>query len=102
MRKIGVTGCIAGLVVAPLMLAFGGGSALAQTPPFLHGLTKVSTVGSTVPAHGDVNPYGVAVVGTSTGALVAGDVLVSNCLLYTSRRSALRAERLKSATENAR
>ena len=78
MRKIGVTGCIAGLVVAPLMLAFGGGSALAQTPPFLHGLTKVSTVGSTVPAHGDVNPYGVAVVGTSTGALVAGDVLVSN------------------------
>jgi hypothetical protein len=31
-----------------------------------------------VPANGDVNPYGVAVVPTSTGKLVAGDVLVSN------------------------
>jgi hypothetical protein len=28
--------------------------------------------------NGDVNPYGVAVVGRSQGAEVAGDVLVSN------------------------
>jgi hypothetical protein len=77
-RKIGVMGSIAGLVAVPLVLAFGGMSALAQTPPFLHGLTNLSTVGSTVPVNGDVNPYGVAVVGTSSGALVAGDVLVSN------------------------
>ena len=33
---------------------------------------------STVPANGDVNPYGVAVVDRSTGSLVAGGVLVSN------------------------
>lgn len=33
---------------------------------------------STVPANGDLNPYGVAVVPTSSGRLVAGDVLVSN------------------------
>jgi hypothetical protein len=36
------------------------------------------TVASTVPANGDVNPYGVAVVPRSTGRLHRGDVLVSN------------------------
>jgi hypothetical protein len=37
-----------------------------------------STVASTVPANGDVNPYGVAVVPHSSGKLVQGAVLVSN------------------------
>jgi len=41
----------------------------------LHGLTKVA---STVPANGDVNPYGVAIVPASAGRLTAGDILVSN------------------------
>jgi hypothetical protein len=36
------------------------------------------TLGSTVPANGDVNPYGVARVPRSTGDLVAGQFLVSN------------------------
>jgi hypothetical protein len=54
-----------------------GGSAGA-TATFLGGVTTVSTVASTVPANGDVNPYGVAVIPTSVGQLVAGNVLVSN------------------------
>lgn len=33
---------------------------------------------STVPANGDVNPYGITVVPESQGALVRGDTLVSN------------------------
>ena len=37
-----------------------------------------TTVASTVPANGDVNPYGVAVVRKSRGRLHAGSVLVSN------------------------
>ena len=41
----------------------------------LHGLAQVA---STVPANGDVNPYGVAVVPASAGRLTAGDILVSN------------------------
>ena len=41
----------------------------------LHGPTQVA---STVPANGDVNPYGVAVVPASAGRLTAGDILVSN------------------------
>ena len=47
-------------------------------PPFLSQLHSVSQIASTVPANGDVNPYGVAVVPTSAGRLVAGDTLVSN------------------------
>jgi hypothetical protein len=41
----------------------------------LHGRVQVA---STVPANGDVNPYGVAVVAASGGLLTAGDILVSN------------------------
>jgi hypothetical protein len=46
--------------------------------PFLNTLHSFSQVASTVPANGDVNPYGIAVVPASAGRLVAGDTLVSN------------------------
>jgi hypothetical protein len=39
---------------------------------------QISVVSSTVPANGDVNPYGVARVPRSSGALVQGNILVSN------------------------
>jgi hypothetical protein len=45
---------------------------------FVGGFNKITTVASTVPANGDVNPYGMAVVGHSHGKLVKGDVLISN------------------------
>jgi len=38
----------------------------------------IKTVASTIPGNGDVNPYGVAVVPTTTGTLTAGNILVSN------------------------
>jgi hypothetical protein len=67
------------LAVAVAVGAVGmvGGTAAAGTT-FLGGAKTISTVGSTVPGNGDVNPYGVAVISNSTGRLVAGDVLVSN------------------------
>jgi hypothetical protein len=37
-----------------------------------------SVVASTVPANGDINPYGIAVVPRTTGHLVRNDVLISN------------------------
>jgi hypothetical protein len=52
--------------------AKAGNALLAQTTPL------TTTVGTTVPANGDVNPYGVAVVPRSSGRLIQGDVLVSN------------------------
>ncbi len=48
------------------------------TTSFLGRLGSSTQVASTVPAAGDVNPYGIAVVPASAGQLTAGDVLVSN------------------------
>jgi hypothetical protein len=45
---------------------------------FLGQLTTRTTVASTVPGNGDVNPYGVAIVPRSMGHLRLGSVLVSN------------------------
>jgi hypothetical protein len=72
--------------VLSLVLAACGSSssqqhlAAAQHPvsPFLNQLHSFSQVASTVPANGDVNPYGVDVVPASAGRLVAGNTLVSN------------------------
>jgi hypothetical protein len=51
-----------------------------QTPraAFIAPLTATSTLGSTVPGNGDVNPYGLILVPGSVGRLSAGDLLVSN------------------------
>lgn len=54
-------------------------AAQAGTPgSFIGGFHKLTTIGSTVPANGDVNPYGTALVHESEGSLVKGDVLISN------------------------
>jgi hypothetical protein len=45
---------------------------------FLGQLHGGSQIASTVPAKGDVNPYGLAVVPATAGRLTAGDILVSN------------------------
>src|SRR5579862_7571455 len=45
---------------------------------FVGGFNTTTVVASTVPANGDVNPYGVAVVKDSLGNLRRGNVLVSN------------------------
>jgi hypothetical protein len=56
-------------------------SPLAQAQPasFIGSFGQPVTVSTTVPDNiGDVNPYGVAVVGHSQGKLVKGNILVSN------------------------
>ncbi len=75
----------AAVTVALGLLAAACGSSSTASPKtspsastFLRQFTTVSQVGSTVPANGDVNPYGIAVVPSSVGRLVAGDTLVSN------------------------
>ena len=59
-----------GLVAGPA-LASGHNSFIGRFPTNSQGP-------STVPANGDVNPYGVAVVKQSAGMLQSGNVLVSN------------------------
>ena len=46
--------------------------------PFIQDLNNIKTVASAVPANADVNPYGVAIVPVTAGALEEGSVLVSN------------------------
>jgi hypothetical protein len=59
---------------------------VAVTPAFagddddgvLKNLHRVRTITSTIPANGDVNPYGIVRVLRTTGRLTAGDILISN------------------------
>src|SRR3984885_10794485 len=53
-------------------------SANFSSHSFIGPLHHTKVIASTVPANGDVNPYGVAVVPRSTGDLYRGDVLVRN------------------------
>jgi hypothetical protein len=50
----------------------------ASSGSFIGPLKTISVIASTVPANGDVNPYGMFIVPTTAGALVKGDVMVSN------------------------
>lgn len=72
---------LVGLAGAGLVVGVAAPAASASGT-FLGSLTTISTLASTVPAHGagagDVNPYGVAVVPRSVNRLHAGSVLVSN------------------------
>lgn len=66
-------GCKAVLAVALGLMPSTG---IAQS--FIGPLSTVTTTASTVPANGDVNPYGVVRVDRSVGKLARGNILVSN------------------------
>jgi hypothetical protein len=67
--SLGLAGAI-GLVSSPLF-ADDGASILKK-------LKNINTLSSTVPANGDINPYGLARVPRSSGNLQEGHYLVSN------------------------
>lgn len=57
------------------ILCLGSVFAAAQSPVPSHTIT---TIASTVPGNGDINPYGLVVVPHTVGKLVQGDLLISN------------------------
>ena len=61
-----------------LMTAAAGVPAYAATPTTIAQLHHISTISTTIPTNGDVNPYGVAQVPLTKGRLVAGQFLISN------------------------
>ncbi len=61
-----------------LMLAIVTTSALASSGAFISQFNHINKIASTVPANGDQNPYGVAVIQATVGNLVQGNILVSN------------------------
>ena len=58
--------------ISPLIVAEAAASS------YLGRFNTISPIASTVPANGDVNPYGVAVVPDSIGRLKQNNILVSN------------------------
>jgi hypothetical protein len=68
--KITVTCCIALSMVSIPVFADGGA--------ILNKLKTITTLSSTVPSNGDVNPYGLVKVPRTIGNLTEGDYLVSN------------------------
>jgi hypothetical protein len=50
----------------------------AASQAFIGELESTRQIASTIPANGDLNPYGLAVIPRSNGHLKAGDALVSN------------------------
>jgi hypothetical protein len=75
-----LAGKSARLFIAAIALGAAAQPAAANGKTFLARFGKIRTLASMVPASGrakgDQNPYGVAVVTRSSGALVRGDVLV--------------------------
>jgi hypothetical protein len=69
-------GAVGALLTVGVALAPTAGASTASS--FLGSFKTITTVGSTVPKNGDLNPYGVAVVTHSKNRLHKGDVLVSN------------------------
>jgi len=68
----------AALALAGTAVLGAGPANAGGFPTFTGPLDNATTLASTVPANGDVNPYGVAVVPRDAGNLDAGNVLVSN------------------------
>jgi len=66
------------VALASIACCAAGFAQAAGDEPFLDRFSAVKLVASTVPANGDVNPYGIAVVHRSIGELHRGHVLVSN------------------------
>jgi hypothetical protein len=75
MASVAVAGAAATAVFA---LAPGAQAGASGPGSFIGGFHNLTTITSTVPSNGDVNPYGVALVGQSEGSLVKGNILVSN------------------------
>jgi DNA-binding beta-propeller fold protein YncE len=65
------------LLVLSALTAAGPGNA-DDGQSVLAPLKTITTIHSTVPPNGDVNPYGMAQIKHSTGKLVTGHILISN------------------------
>jgi hypothetical protein len=75
MQSVGHTFLLCRKAALAGALIFMSGTAIAQ---YIGPLNTVTSVASTVPANGDVNPYGLVRVDHSVGKLVRGNLLVSN------------------------
>jgi hypothetical protein len=66
------------LLIAVAIVCISSNARAGDDDSVLKKLHTLSKIASTVPANGDVNPYGVAEVAHSVGRLTEGHILVSN------------------------
>ncbi len=69
---------IVGFIGITMLLALLGSTGISQAQSILDRFNAITTVASTVPANGDLNPYGVARVKRPVGKLKKDHILVSN------------------------
>jgi hypothetical protein len=65
-------------VAAGLVMAPAAGAITDSHPSFIGQFHRLTTIASTVPRNGDVNPYGTVLIRRTQGKLRRGDVLISN------------------------
>ncbi len=78
MRISAVAARLLGALLASFTVVLATPAAAGDEHLVLPPLKTVTQIASTVPANGDVNPYGMAQVKHSTGKLRAGHILISN------------------------
>lgn len=69
---------LAGAAATAMFAAVAPAAQAGAQGSFIGKFHKLTTIGSTVPANGDVNPYGTVLIQQSAGSLVKGSVLISN------------------------
>ena len=72
------TPLLGGLTALLACMALSPSAAQAFSFSFIGPFHTVGKIGGTVPSNGDLNPYGIVTVPSSTGSLVRGDLLISN------------------------
>jgi hypothetical protein len=80
-RKLAAAATAAAAAIGLMALAVAPAASASpawRPSSFLKQFHKLTTIASTVPANGDLNPYGVWIVRDSIGRLQRGNVLVSN------------------------
>jgi hypothetical protein len=79
-KLVAVAAAATGLATAVALAAAPVASASPtwRPPSYLKQFHKITTIASTVPRNGDLNPYGVWIVRDTIGRLRRGNILVSN------------------------
>jgi hypothetical protein len=65
-------------VGAGLAMMAPASATVQSSTPFIGQFHRITNIASTVPANGDVNPYGIVVIRNSRGKLHRGNILISN------------------------
>jgi len=75
-RALSMRGGLAAMTA--LIVAASGATVRAADRSFIGPLNANTTLSTTIPPNGDVNPYGITLVPRTTGKLVEGHILISN------------------------